>query len=160
MATVENNIKTPTQAVAGLEYHYSITRNEIEEIDCLRLEIDNHWTRTTEVISIPLCGIEKAIAQYKADAHAFASRRVRITNDHEKMPVGHFVQVQDALTGEEIKDCARAVITLDPALLNMAELTIYDFENTRSDGPVKTKTMMVENPEIDISAFAHRKKGI
>lgn len=131
---------------------YFVMRNT-EGVDCLRVEQDDPIVGITCVTTIPLYDLERAIAQYKADLYPFTSKRVRVTNDHARMPIGHFVQVQDAMTGESVEGVARAVITLYPDKLNLVELTFYDTDQPATSPAMKT--MIVEDPDVDLSAFGN-----
>lgn len=153
------NIDTLAQALSATSYRYSITRRR-DDIDYLRVETDNYTTNTTTVVHIPLLDVEKAIAQYKAGLHPIMANHVRISSEPDKLPVGCYVSVSDAETGESIENCFRAVITLDAGGANMAELTMYDDKQPYpAGGPTKTKTMLVEKPEVDLTAFGVRAAG-
>ena len=81
-------------------------------------------------------------------------RQVRIIGKPGGL-VGYMVTVQDAETGEPIEHVFRAVVTLDASELNVAELSYYETDKETGkmqDQPI-TKTITVEDPELDVTAY-------
>lgn len=84
-------------------------------------------------------------------------RKIRIEGKSD-IPVGYFIKIIDAETGEEIPNVASATIHLTPSGVTTAELVYSELYNSNSlfiaeGGEYEERTVIAEHPEIDLTAY-------